>query len=967
MNLLAIFNLAFLLIYFFSVAVHCNILNYSSYELRSINLSLQGTDIRHDVISALKLLRIHNNERFNCKARKRGKQGGVILRNKRLKGKTPLPQVILSNVRSIRNKIDELRSLIKYDSDYRQSSIICLTETWLNSKDLDVMYNIDGFSLIRSDRDAVTSNKSCGGGIAFYIKKLWCTNYYIHSKLCTPHIELLALGLRPFYLPREFPQLFYMLVYIPPDADKNIAVSCISKMFNEIQVKSPNAPLFILGDFNHVTLSRHFPHLKQYVDCKSRNNKIIDLCYGQAKEYYKSCLSPPIGASDHNTIILRPSYIQLIKREKMEKIIVKDWTSESIVSLQQCFNDTDWSVFYNAVESFDTLCSTITDYINFCVESIIPTKEIKKYPNSKPWLNRNIRQKIRAKNEAFKTNDRHLYQEAKRNLDREIKFAKKSYAKSIEDKFKTGNMKIVWSNLNTISGQNKASNKVPNSQSKFIPTNDLNKFFSRFEADSPPNFLNSFGMNFKSTESLLVVSEDSVNSMFKHCKVDRAAGPDKIPGKLLRLFSDELTPVFTVLFNTSISTGEVPTLWKTSIISPVPKIPCPKVFNDYRPIALTPIVMKCLEKFIKQTILLQVSDRIDPLQFAYQAHIGVEDAIVTLLHIITKNLEISGTYIRILFVDFSSAFNTIRAKNLVEKLLKLNVDTHTIKWIISFMTGRVQKVKLDNKFSDEITTHTGCPQGCVLSPLLFILFTNDCRAIHNNCSILKFADDTALVGVIKNDHDLTNYYDDVNKFVLYCDNNHLDLNTTKTKEMIIDFRRCRPTQDHVQLKINSENIAFVEHYKYLGVTIDNKLRFDEHVTRVCAKAEGRIYILRQLSKFGINSAVLNLFYNSKILSVCSFSLLTYYHLLPLRERKRLNNIIKKSSRIVPGIVTLDSTVSKQITRKSLSIIHSRNHPLYSEFNLLPSGRRYCYPVIKNNRFRNSFIPQAVKLLNNSYK
>ena len=101
-----------------------------------------------------------------------------------------------------------------------------------------------------------------------------------------------------------------------------------------------------------------------------------------------------------------------------------------------------------------------------------------------------------------------------------------------------------------------------------------------------------------------------------------------------------------------------------------------------------------------------------------------------------------------LFIDFSSAFNTIIPQQLTRKLSLLGLNTSLCNWILDFLTGRPQTVRIGNNTSTTTTVSTGASQGCVLSPLLFTLLTHDCTALHDSNHIIKFADDTTVVGLI---------------------------------------------------------------------------------------------------------------------------------------------------------------------------------------------------------------------------
>ncbi|KAK3533172.1 hypothetical protein QTP70_012425 [Hemibagrus guttatus] len=141
-----------------------------------------------------------------------------------------------------------------------------------------------------------------------------------------------------------------------------------------------------------------------------------------------------------------------------------------------------------------------------------------------------------------------------------------------------------------------------------------------------------------------------------------------------------------------------------------------------------------------------------------------------------------------LFIDFSSAFNTIIPQHLSEKLSLLGINSSLCYWILDFLTGRPQSVRIGNSTSSTTTLNTGAPQSCVLSPLLFTLLTHNCAAMHSSNHI-KFADDTTVVGLIsKNDESA--YREEVQRLTAWCKDNNLSLNVEKTKEMVVDFRRA---------------------------------------------------------------------------------------------------------------------------------------------------------------------------------
>jgi hypothetical protein len=183
--------------------------------------------------------------------------------------------------------------------------------------------------------------------------------------------------------------------------------------------------------------------------------------------------------------------------------------------------------------------------------------------------------------------------------------------------------------------------------------------------------------------------------------------------------------------------------------------------------------MKCIERLVMAHINTIIPETLDPLQYAYRPNRSTDDAISIALHTALSHLDKRNTYVRILFIDYSSVFNTIVPSKLITKLRTLGQNTSLCNWILDFLMSRPQVVRVGNNTSDTLIINTGAPQGCVLRPLLYSLFTHDCMARHDSNTI-KFADDTTVVGLIS-DND-----EEVSDLARWCQNNNLSLNIIKT-------------------------------------------------------------------------------------------------------------------------------------------------------------------------------------------
>ena len=294
-----------------------------------------------------------------------------------------------------------------------------------------------------------------------------------------------------------------------------------------------------------------------------------------------------------------------------------------------------------------------------------------------------------------------------------------------------------------------------------------------------------------------------------------------------------------------------------------------------------------------------------------------------MLHVLNNvysHSEKPGSSIRLMFFDFSSAFNTIQPHLIVQKLLAMNLSPSTVHWIFNYLTNRPQMVSLNGKKSDVAYTNTGAPQGTVLAPFLFTLYTASCRNSDISCPLVKFADDTAMVGKISNDDDSI-YLDEIERFTDWCNDNYL--NVLKTKELCIDFRKvqCDPAPVHIKDSI----VDRVNEYKYLGIKLDSKLKWVENTNFIIKKANTRLYCLRKLRSFGVSHDLLGVFFNAVVCSALTFGIVCWGGNLSRHEMGRLNKIIKKGSQIIgKQRENIDSIYNKRIMSKAHSVLKDQS-------------------------------------------
>ncbi|KAL0181742.1 hypothetical protein M9458_024148, partial [Cirrhinus mrigala] len=374
------------------------------------------------------------------------------------------------------------------------------------------------------------------------------------KKMCCSDLEALFIDCKPFYSPREFCSFILVSVYIPPQANVSLALQKLADQIADTEQKHPDSVLIILGDFNKANLSRELPKYSQHVTCPTRDSNILDHCYTVIKDAYRSVPRAALGLSDHCLVHLIPTYRQKLKSAKPVVKTVKRWTNETERVLQACFEWTDWSVFEAAANDLDEPTETVTSYISFCEDICIPTRTYLTFNNDKPWFTAKLRHLRQAKEDAYRKGDRVLYNQARNTLNKEIRAAKRTYAKRLEDQFASNDPTSVWKGLKAITNYKTPS---PSTEVNQQLAEDLNEFYCRFKIPhtrsdhlltqplTPPT-------NPSSPPPALQISEEDVCQVFRKNKRRKAPGPDGVTPACLKTCADQLAPIFSQIFNRSL-------------------------------------------------------------------------------------------------------------------------------------------------------------------------------------------------------------------------------------------------------------------------------------------------------------------------------------------------------------------------------------------------------------------------------
>nr|CAD2154539.1 unnamed protein product [Meloidogyne enterolobii] len=305
--------------------------------------------------------------------------------------------------------------------------------------------------------------------------------------------------------------------------------------------------------------------------------------------------------------------------------------------------------------------------------------------------------------------------------------------------------------------------------------------------------------------------------------------PENVNQYFLKKCATPLALPLSILYNNTFKTGIVPELWKTAHIKPIfKKKGSVNDSKNYRPIALTSPICRVYERLIANKLLEQLDKNkiIAEEQFGFLPKSSCTLQILLSMQDWYTSLDRKlGT--DIIYFDFEKAFDKVDHEILIRKLQEIKVDSLTIRWIANFLTNRSHIVKIDENYSQPFLPKTGVPQGTVLGPLLFLIYINDLPShIPKNIKVKLYADDFKLYSEIKTEEDCVELQEAINNAYKWAKNNKLEFSTSKVKVLKI-YNKIK-----FNYEISGEKIEEVNNIRDLGIYIDNKLKFDQHITKI---------------------------------------------------------------------------------------------------------------------------------------
>ena len=427
--------------------------------------------------------------------------------------------------------------------------------------------------------------------------------------------------------------------------------------------------------------------------------------------------------------------------------------------------------------------------------------------------------------------------------------------------------------------------------------------------------------NCRTSETMppVCIDYNGIVGLLENIKANKASGPDGISGTMLKCCAKVAAMFLKFIFEQSLATGDIPADWRNAIVHPVFKGGNSKQPENYRPISLTCICCKMMERILVSSITtyLEETNQLHHNQYGFRRHFSCESQLIALCEDTLSSLD-KRCSVDLAFIDFSKAFDTVSHDCLIEKLNTYNLDTKVRSWIKSFLTNRTQRVIIDNCQSDEITVTSGVAQGSVIGPILFLLYINDLPD-RMKCSIRMFADDVVIyTNVMGGIGSSSKLQEDLNMLIRWCEEWKMSVNVKKCAIMRMSRNKCAVTPAYY---LCNSVIPVVNEFKYLGVIISNTGSWQKHVDYVASKSNQMLRFIKRTFK-GCPQSVKESVYVSLVRPLLEYSSCAWD---PCAEglKHQLEMVQRRAARFVLNNYTRDSSVSEMLSEIGWNLLETR--------------------------------------------
>lgn len=810
------------------------------------------------------------------------------------------------------------------------------------------------------------------------------------------------------------------------------AFNKLSATIDDILEVSPNAEIVLAGDFN-VHNDRWLPYsnstnlpgiyaemfalvngltqltnaITYFTRHPNQTNSLLDLFLTSDPHKYNIITGPPLGGSDHAVVsaVFAHRNTPPVSGPISTNRLIWDFQRANWEGLNNYFREFDWSIcFFSDVNDAATI---LGNSILGGMRRYIPNKSSYQKQQKVPWFNKRCKRAILAKNSAFLSFKRvsneinkDIYISARNSCNSVVDHEKHRFDLKIQNRISSSNKggREFWSIVKSVNSNFTRSNIPPLINNNGVPL---------VESKDKSNLLASIFANNSNIDDtgcvppiIPFVETRMGNIRFRNrnilpiltiLNIHKSAGPDGIPPIVLNRCARTLVGPLRRLFQMSFSSGVFPEIWKSANITPISKKGGSRSDpTNYRPISVTSILSKVMEKVINRKLIRYLEDNrlLNDNQYGFREKRATGELITLLTDKFNKAVHAFGESLSI-SLDISKAFERVWHKGLLYKLATFGINDQFINWTESYLSNRKIRVIVDNTLSDIFNLNSGVPQGCILSATFFIIYINDLLRLTEN-HIFAYADDSTLIAqyslprgsgndVVQMKRSLlvNSVNRDLELISQWGVSNLVKFNGNKTKACIVSNKR---NIDYPPINFDNTVIIPSDNIDSLGMNIADNLVWHDHITGVSKKAACRLGFLRR-SKQYFTPSCLALIYKSFIRPLLEYNSYIWAG-ASVRSRRFIDRIQDRAIRMIHNNAVTDSIDSLEHRRSvsalcrfykyfhgdcSLGISDIMPQRATFSHNTRSSQRSHPFTVALNfnhtNKARNSFIPRTSRMWN----
>ena len=857
------------------------------------------------------------------------------------------PIIAHLNINFLDNKFEPLKSLIKDKVD-----ILFLSETKLDATFPPNQFAIEGFSkAIRLDRNRF------GGGVLFFIRD------NLPFKELKSHN--LPIGVEGIFIELMMGKNKWLIMggYNPHKDNIPYFLSKLGDELDKFLLSYDN--ILLLGDFNATVFEDDMKvfcetyNLKNLINeptCYKNpsNPSSIDVMLTNRKNCFQNSITIETGLSDFHKMTLAVLKTHFKKKDP----IVVNYRNYKYFDEQDFKSD--------LTRQIELLSSANVSYDDFkqifmaVLDSHAPKKKVTVRGNNAPFMNKTLskafmhRSKLKNRfNKNPTEENKTLYKKQRNFCVSLLRKEKKKYYNNLDMKIFNDNNKfwkaikplfsekhdtqrniIIVENEKITTDKKEVAEKFNNYFIEAVENLDIEPFDLEDHNVLSENIGESIDdidiiiSKYSSHPSILKIKEnvnpersfqfkditsEEMETEIRNINLKKSSMENDIPAKALKLSHDIISNNLSTIYNNSKNNEKFPVPLKFADVTPIHKAKERTVLKNYRPVSLIPIVAKLFERNMHEQISTYIDKFLSPYLFGYRKGHSTEQCLLIMTETWKKALDEKCAAGAIL-TDLSKAFDCLSHDLLIAKLEAYGFEKSALKFIYDYLRNRKQRTKVGNFYSLWRELIHGVPQGSILGPLLFNIFLNDIFYFLDKSRMANYADDNTIYSVDENVEKLLDLLKNETSTVLKW---------FKTNEMKSNSDKCHllvATNDNVSVNIETEIIESSNSVELLGIKIDNKLNFNDHVSNLCKRGNQKLHSLARISKYLCHNK-LKLLMKTFIESQFNYCpLLWMFHSRALNNR--INTLHERALRIV--YQNNDLTFQELLEKDGSVTIHDRN-------------------------------------------